>query len=307
MNYQHQIGTKQVLVAAGMGLFSLPLILYGRLEFLRPPRTDTEQTLFQGIVYKRDARLTPRPLMVHIVTIDLTAPGMNVLVTPGKATPENDKDIDARTTSEFVREFKVQLAINGSYFYPFHERTPWDYFPQRGDRVTITGQAMSDGSTYSQPAPDWSVVCFNAKHRAQIMSNGECPKGTVNAIAGKDMLIDRGKPVEVRSPDSNTNRPYSRVAVGVDREGKKLWLVVIDGKQPFYSEGVTMAELREIVSKLGAYSALSMDGGGSTTLVAATSNEPTVLNAPMHTKVPMRERSVANHLGFYALPTLKKD
>lgn len=306
MNHHHQIGTKQVLVTIGMGLLALPLILYGRLHFLRPPRTDTEQSLFQGIVYKREARLTPRPLMVHIVTIDLTAPGIKVLVTPGKATPKNDKDIDARTTSEFVRKFKVQLAINGSYFYPFHERMPWDYFPHPGNRVTITGQAMSNNSMYSQPAQGWSVLCFNAKHRAQIMGSGECPKGTVNAIAGKDVLIDRGNPIGLQLRESNGNRPYSRVVVGVDRQGEKLWLVVIDGKQPFYSEGVTLPELTEILIKLGAYSALAMDGGGSTTLVTATSNEPMVLNAPMHTKIPMRERPVANHLGFYALPMQRK-
>jgi exopolysaccharide biosynthesis protein len=92
------------------------------------------------------------------------------------------------------------------------------------------------------------------------------------------------------------------MAVGIDKEGKKLWLIAVDGKQPIYSEGVKMPELANIVMDLGVDTALNLDGGGSTTVVMATNNGAKVLNAPIHTKIPMRERPVANHLGFYAEP-----
>ncbi|HEY9729402.1 MAG TPA: hypothetical protein V6D50_23370 [Chroococcales cyanobacterium] len=46
-------------------------------------------------------------------------------------------------------------------------------------------------------------------------------------------------------------------------------------------------------------------GCGSTTLVTATPKGSTVLNSPIHTKLPMRECPVANHIGFYALPKNK--
>jgi exopolysaccharide biosynthesis protein len=89
------------------------------------------------------------------------------------------------------------------------------------------------------------------------------------------------------------------VAVAIDQAGQKLWLIVVDGKQPLYSEGVTKKELANIAIELGADTALNFDGGGSTTLVVATNTGSKVLNAPIHTKIPMRERPVANHLGFY--------
>jgi len=86
-----------------MGILAIPLILYSRLISLRPPRTDVGKLLFQGIVYKRDVRVSPRPLVIHRVTIDLTAPGVKVFVTPG--TPTSDNTVtNARTTSEFIRE-----------------------------------------------------------------------------------------------------------------------------------------------------------------------------------------------------------
>jgi len=67
-----------------------------------------------------------------------------------------------------------------------------------------------------------------------------------------------------------------------------------------YSEGMTIVELAKFVQQLGVDRALNLDGGGSTTLVMGTRLGARVLNAPIHTKVPMRERPVANHLGFYA-------
>jgi hypothetical protein len=302
MKHHPQIGIKQFLLAAATGLLVLPLILYGRLSLLRPPRTNLERSLFQGIDYRRDARSTPRPIMLHIVSIDLTAPGLKVLVTPGGRSAD-DTEIAARTTSEFVSEFKLQLAINASFFYPFREETPWDYYPHSGDRVNALGQAISNGSSYSPAERKWYVLCFDGNNHAQIESSGKCPEGTAQAVAGNEIVLEQGKSVNSRSSNSsNRDKPYPRVAVAIDQKGQKLWLIAVDGKQPLYSEGVTIAELTEITRELGAYSALSLDGGGSTTLVTATSQEPTLLNAPIQAKLPMRQRPVANHLGFYALP-----
>lgn len=307
MNHLYQIGIKYFLMTAGTSLLALPLLLYGQLHWQRPARINQERTLFQGIVYKRDIRVVPRPMAVHIVTIDLTAPGVKVQVTPGSPTADQEKiptEINALTTSEFLNKFKLQLAINGSFFYPFREVTPWDYYPQSGNRVNVVGLAIANGSDYSQVDQSFPALCFNANNRAQILAKGECPKGTIQGIAGNQLLIADGKPVklELKPSTSDQNKAYPRTAIAIDKQGKKLWLIAIDGKQPLYSEGATAAELSQIILDLGAEYALNLDGGGSTTLVAATDNQANLLNAPIHTKLPMRERPVANHLGFFALP-----
>ena len=301
MSHRRKISIKRAFYAAGIGLLVLPLILYGLLHLLRPPRTDQEQQLFQGVVYRRKARSTPRPLTIHVVTIDLTAPGIGVLVTPGKVTPEW-MEITARTTSEFVSEFKLQLAINGGFFFPFHEHTPWDYYPHSGDMVNVLGQAISNGQPYSPVEPGWHVLCVSADKRAQISDDEKCPEGTAAAVAGSSILVARGFPVSPRKDAPDNDDLYPRTAVGIDQQGKKLWIIVVDGRQPLYSEGVTLAELTNFVMELGAYTALNLDGGGSTTLVVAGGWGPRPLNAPIHTRIPMRQRPVANHLGIYAQP-----
>ncbi|MGH2414135.1 MAG: phosphodiester glycosidase family protein, partial [Microcystaceae cyanobacterium] len=280
-----------------LGLLLSPFIFYGWRCFLRPLRTDMEQNLYRGITYKRYALSTPRPAMIHIVTIDLKTPGVKAFVTPGFPKP-SDRETSARKTSDFLKEFKLQLAINASYFHHFHEKSPWEYYPHSGDPSYPIGEAISNGYRYSSPEANFPVLCFSAQNRVQILKNEKCPEGTAQGVAGSQLLVYDGKAIDNNLKD---DKPYPRVAAAINREGTKLWLIAVDGKQPLYSEGITIAELTKIVTDLGAHTALNLDGGGSTTLVMGSNNGSKVLNAPIHTRVPMRERPVGNHLGFYAL------
>jgi hypothetical protein len=298
MHNRYKVYIRRFLLTTGISLFLSPLMFYGWRCLQRPPRTGMEQVLFDGIVYKRHARSTPRPAMIHIVTIDLQTSGIKALVTPGTPKP-SDRETTARKTSEFLNEFNLQLAINASFFHHFYEKSPWDYYPRSGDPSHPIGEAISNGYRYSPPESNWSVLCFSAQNRVQILKSDTCPKGTVHGVAGNQLVVYRGQTID---HNSNDDKPYPRVAAAINREGTKLWLIVVDGKQPLYSEGITIAELKKIVTDLGADAALNLDGGGSTTLVISTSKGSKVLNAPIHTRIPMRERPVGNHLGFYASP-----
>ncbi|MGP1371541.1 MAG: phosphodiester glycosidase family protein [Almyronema sp.] len=48
-----------------------------------------------------------------------------------------------------------------------------------------------------------------------------------------------------------SDRPDARAAAGLDNSGYTLWLVVVDGKQPRYSEGMLLTELVEVLQSLG--------------------------------------------------------
>lgn len=300
MSPRRKFSIKRSRFAAVIGLLVAPLLIYIGLCLTRPPRTDLQQQqLFQGIVYQRDVRSKPRPLMLHIVTIDLTAPGIRLLVTPGMPSPEG-MDTKARTTGEFLKEFQLQLAVNANFFMPFHEHTPWDYYPHKGDPVNALGLAISNSNIYSPGEEIWSVLCISASNVAQIRSV-KCPAGTTQAVAGNRIIVDRGSRAPL-DPNVDNSQLFPCTAVATNQQGNKLWIIVVDGRQPYYSEGVTLAELTEIFLELGVYRALNLDGGGSSTLVASLHGKPTVLNSPIHTRIPMRQRPVANHLGVYALP-----
>ncbi|MGG6295861.1 phosphodiester glycosidase family protein [Leptolyngbya sp. AN02str] len=287
----------QAIVAIGL---MLPLLVYALLAFQLPPRAPYQQMLFPGMDYQRLVFSSPRPYILHLVTVDLTTPGLQAFVTPGRAVDRRGETV-ARTTSQFLQEFNLQLAVNANYFYPFREKTPWDFYPGVGDRVNVVGQSISNGDRYAPGRDDWAALCISTSNRAQIAAHGNCPSDTAQAVAGREALLLNGNPIPAK-PDAEPDKPYPRTAIALDTTGTTLWIAIVDGKQPLYSEGVTLAELTRIFQELGADSALNLDGGGSTTLVANLHSKPTVLNAPIHTKIPTRERAIANHLGFYSQP-----
>ena len=270
-------------------MLSLPLLFYGWRISLRPPRTETQQRLSPGIDYQRKIYSQPRPYITHIISIDLTIPSLKPFVTP---IISSDREYSALTTSNFVRQFDLKLAVNGSFFYPFEEDTPWAFYPHQGDRAIALGENIVKGKRYGEAKQEWNVVCFKP-NRAEISLTQRCADSTQSAVAGRELLVKNGKPVT-----NLGKKAYARTAVAVDRQGKKLWLIVVDGKQPFYSEGATLGELAQIAIALGGDRAINLDGGGSSTLAVLEGDRIKVLNAPIHTKIPLRERPVANHLGF---------
>lgn len=277
----------------------LSLILLGVIFTYasRPARTETTEILFKGVTYTRQIVSLPRKLVVHLVEVDLTAPGISVLVTP--SSPDCGMETCAMTTGAFLKKNHLQLAINGSFFSPFSVgKTFWDFYPHTNDPTDILGLAISDGVQYSEEAEGFVKICFT-QDIAQITEQS-CPDGTQQAIAGGDMLVRDGSPANFEYASGI----HPRTAVAVSDEGQHLWLVVVDGRQDGYSEGIDLNELAELIARLGASEALNLDGGGSTTLVTAK-HGPRLLNAPMHTRIPMRQRPVANHLGIYALPETK--
>ncbi|MDJ0618892.1 MAG: phosphodiester glycosidase family protein [Calothrix sp. MO_192.B10] len=286
---------KQFFRTIAIGLLLLPMLLYAGQHFKRPSLTNTKKILFPGIEYERRVLNNPRPIVVHIVSVDLTVPGIKVFVTP--PVNQQTKFTQARTTSDFLQEFQLQLAMNANYFYPFRENTPWDYYPRKGEMVTTVGQAISNEKIYGQANANWYVSCIADNNIVQILKSGSCPDGTLQGVAGREMLVFDGKP---GTPNHPQDKPYARVVIATNKQGDKVWLVAVDGKQPLYSEGLKKVELRNILVKLGVDRALNLDGGGSTTLVMEKDGQPRLLNSPSHTKIPMYERPVANHIGFYA-------
>ncbi|MGF1460653.1 MAG: phosphodiester glycosidase family protein [Leptolyngbyaceae cyanobacterium] len=271
----------------------VPLLLYTHAQWQRSPRTPLTQQLFDGVIYQRQIRDQPWPQVIHKVTVDLTTPGVEVLVSPGS--PEAGLwETAAQTTSEYVSRSGVQLAVNASFFSPFKEKTPWHYGPHSGDRANVLGIGIGNGEPYSSPEVTWPAFCVVAAAQVQIGRDGHCPDGTWQAVAGSHQLVADGQPIPIRGSD----RPYARVMAAVSNGGKTLTFVVVDGKQPHYSEGATLAQLTQIAIDIGADAALNLDGGGSTTLVINTSDGPQTFNAPIHTKMPMRERPVASHIGI---------
>lgn len=89
----------------------------------------------------------------------------------------------------------------------------------------------------------------------------------IHAVGGGPRLLHAGQFVggEGFLP-SFTDRRHPRTALGVLDDGR-IVLLVVDGRQPTHSLGMTLFELAVALRRLGAVEAINLDGGGSSTLV----------------------------------------
>ncbi len=297
---------RRAAVGLGGALVSVVAILaltYGVCLLKRPARAPEVRSLFQGVEYQRYSRRTPRPLMFHVVTIDLTEPGIEFLATPRGIDP-GGKETVADTVPGFLQKQGVQVAINASFFFPMYVRTPFDYAPRVGEGINIVGLAMSNGDRYSPAEADWAALCIVNAQKITISAGGDCGPDTTQALAGDRYFLQNAQMVSkaVAGPGNHAEDLFPRTVVALNKAHTKMWLVIVDGRQEGYSEGITLPELASELVALGAHEALNFDGGGSTAIAVEARGAASVLNSPIQARVPTHQRPVANHLGIYARP-----
>ena len=261
------------------------------LGITAPP--EVRQKIFNGVTYLRKELQLSRKIVAHVITIDMFTSGIKFLVTP----PGNSNGLlCARKTSQFLSGFNLQIAVNGNGFTYLDQTT---YPPQTncqngGEPVKVNSLAASRGNVYAQRFDTHPVVYINQANEITFNT----PKGNVyNAISGYPMLLEKG----ARVPGLESRSVEPRTVIGANQNGRWLYLVVLDGRQPGYSEGATLPEAADFLLSLGAYQAVNMDGGGSSTLVIADPKGlPFVLNMPIEGGITGNEAAIANHLGVFA-------
>lgn len=110
------------------------------------------------------------------------------------------------------------------------------------------------------------------------------------ALGGNQLLLKNGKVIpQLHNSFSLTRHP--RTAAGIINKHTVLF-VVIDGRQPEYSNGMPLDELARLMQILGTRTAINLDGGGSSTLVSL--DEKTGRWLLRNKPSGKRERAVAN-------------
>ncbi|GHE36443.1 hypothetical protein GCM10017778_19330 [Streptomyces vinaceus] len=117
----------------------------------------------------------------------------------------------------------------------------------------------------------------------------------VAAVGGREALVVAGVPQDHDGEPNNTAAP--RTAVGFSRDGRRLRILVVDGRQRD-SGGLTLTALGAMMHRLGSYEALNLDGGGSTTLLAGLSGASVLALENSPSDGPLRP--VANGIALTA-------
>lgn len=241
----------------------------------------------------------PRLQKVNAVRIDLDQPGIAVYTTPSNGAGADETD--GQTTSEFVIDSNVQVAVNANFFNP---ALPPPFGSSTKD---LEGLAVSEGNVVSPQETDpvanrGQVLLLTADNVAWMDSTLNNPIslfGVHTAVCGDARVLTGGVITVAAGGEA-----HPRTLVGLTSDSRYLLLVTIDGRQTGYSEGATLYEAAEWLIRYGAYDGIALDGGGSTTMARSDgAGGAAVLNAPMGAGWfgnSAGERMVGNNLGVYA-------
>jgi hypothetical protein len=292
---------------------------------------------YVGITYIDRTETSPRPVHMHIVQVNLTAPGLRLKLSP----PAGSREVVRQTTLEYLAQEEAQVAINAHFFLPF---------PSTDRDAWLVGIASSEGRTYSafeRPAQSFALVRdapglnIDRENHAAIVHRdrrlrqgvaGQAPdEGTHvlesvtlwTTVSGSALIVTEGvKTVPVYLDSQHANAAlrsggpgnYSnekswydvmtaRTAIGLSRDGRTLTLFTVDVRGG--SEGMRVGEVADVLMKdYGVWNALNMDGGGSTSI--AMEDPATHIRSMVNVSSDNPAgRSVGSSLAVFARPIPK--
>jgi len=210
---------------------------------------------------------------VNALVIDLCAPGVAL-----RATASGERK---RTVGSFGKLVGAQAAVNGDFFSYANYST--------------NGLAMSGGVKWAGTS-DHSYVAPVAIGAGKVTIDHHAVQTAVQSwmkeiVSGHPTLLDDGKVVGNPGDPLCTNR-HPRTVAGISKDHRTLVLAVVDGRATGRA-GMTCPELAQLLSGLGAYDAVNLDGGGSSTMWLGNKG---VVNYPSDGS----QRVVANHLAVLA-------
>lgn len=244
------------------------------LSFGSAHAADTTKAVADGVTMIK--RTAPGPLVIHVLKVDLTTPGVRLTAT----TSAQRK----RTTSSFAKLTGVVAATNGDFFsYSNYSTTAL----AAGGGEAWPGTSDGAGSA-NLSFDDRGGVQF---HDASKVLKFD-PKTMDGVVSGHPQLVDNGVVLATNPNTAACSTRNPRTAAGMSQDKKTVILAVIDGRSSA-SIGTTCTQTAAIMKSFGAYEAVNFDGGGSSTMYVRGTG---IVNRPSDGS----ERVVGNHLGVVA-------
>ncbi len=182
-------------------------------------------------------------------------------------------------TPNYVHPYRVEdVSRDGNSTIPRDGAILWISTRLKNSGVTESDTGANGTLTLTLSPPEWNRVQHAIGGRLRLLKNGKINKTLVDMHHAEK----RHTPGKRASVLNLSHEP--RTALGYNAD--TLFLIVVDGRQPKYSTGLTLYELASILIELGATEAINLDGGSSSTFVV----NDAVINKPSG----QREREVLN-------------
>lgn len=289
----------------------VPLSFCVLAAFARPIDWNAAEDIAPGVKATGFREESPRLMECRFLRVDLRQKGLSFVSTDrakewGEAMPDvtnRTMIIDTRReTSENFMKRKRGEGVNVVATVNTAPWSPWER-PFNHKYARLPNLTIADGKVVShnqRPGP--MLLIWN--DNTAVITNGlaEADFARVAAAHPGFGVIMRGGVVPERKPGKKPPSLAPRTAFGVSADGRYLYALIVDGRQPDWSMGADMLDLAGMLKEAGASDAMNMDGGGSTTLVTLGADGKTLVHRNRHDPKYGYYRPVALNLGVVVSP-----
>lgn len=259
---------KQCWSGASWGI-GAGLVLYAL--FAAGPAEAAWSQIKPGVDYQQYTKSGPTN-RITAARVNLCYPGLEL-----RATKSGER---RQTPSAFGQAVGADLVINADFF--------------SFDTYNVSGLAIGDGEPWpgtSDPSAREAIAFGNGRVEISKKGNSITDFGWINeAVGGWFTVLDENEVQSFTSAHCTARHP--RTIVGLSKDKRTLYMVIVDGRSTS-SAGMTCPEQGQLMKDLGAWDAISLDGGGSSAMWIRGQG---VANYPSGGS----QRVVANHLGIIA-------
>jgi hypothetical protein len=211
------------------------------------------------------------PVRYHGIRIDLTTPELEITAFPSS---ENDFQKKAEKTTPlftglrtavFSKNSGSTVAFNTSPFCG--KNGTWNSLTKLTKERQIVGVHIVQYKELSPRNPHYAALIFvpnsTRGYVAHIIEsqNDESLSTAEYAFGGFFIILKNNIPQNFSWTSHD-----SRTAAGISPDGKTLFILVVEGENPFRSKGLSYPECAAVLQAMGASDALEFDGGGSSDL-----------------------------------------
>ena len=259
--------------------------VYATKGYISSVSSDSVTSLADGVTsflmtckYKDDYASDATALQRKIFLFEVNLKKATILAT----LPDDDNSVYGNSKTQKMTEQIAALAkkrtslnviggING------------DFFQVATKPYTIQGVLYRNGTCFKDTFSDKvnTVFAVFSDGTAACLNQSEFPGVKSNikeAVGGRQNLLENGSKISFTD-----TKLEPRTCVGVSKDGNTAYLLIVDGRADQYgtgSYGASYDALARLMLAAGAYEAINLDGGGSSTYVVNRSGSYVFLNKP---------------------------
>ncbi len=251
------------------------------------------ETICDGVIYKFLKCVTQdcKPVCMYALFVD----AKKAYLTTGTASDGFAHHTETQTVMEMANAAvangkDVVAATNADFFdwkAEFSPYTPAGLCIKEGKLIANADSKLNFFGTDR----DGNTVISNFIEEPHLQGQLFC------AVGGREIFLRDGNLAEVSPCEPFSSLGHPRTCAGVTEDGTII-LLVVDGRQPEFSNGASIVDLARVMQSFGVQKAINLDGGQSSNFIVNKGNELVLLNRPanLHRPEVIEPREVFNSI-----------